>query len=169
MELKPKTNLEIIRAKLLDAEALRHRVLFWRFKSEKIVFTNGCFDLLHQGHIDYLSKAADCGTQLIVGVNSDASVKRLGKGGSRPLQDQFSRAMLIASLHFVAAVIIFDEDTPRELIEAIQPDVLVKGSDWEIEKIVGHDIVQARGGQVKRIDFLPGFSTTSIEQKIKNS
>ena len=165
----PKPHLELIRSKILSAESLQRLLLFWRFKDEKIVFTNGCFDLLHQGHIDYLSKARDCGSVLIVGLNSDESVKRLGKGSSRPLQDENSRALILASLHVISAVVLFNEDTPYELIKRIQPDVLVKGSDYKVEDIAGHDIVQAKGGEVKLIDFLPGFSTSAIEKKIKNS
>lgn len=140
----------------------------WRNANEKIVFTNGCFDLLHRGHTDYLAKAADCGTRLIIGVNTDASVSRL-KGPSRPIQDEQSRMQILASLACVDAVILFDEETPYELIKTVQPDVLVKGGDYKPEDIVGYDIVTAKGGIVTTIDFVPGFSTSAIEQKIKNS
>ena len=157
--------LSIIKAKISNLESFKWRLNRWKFKGEKVVFTNGCFDILHQGHLDYLSKASDLGSKLVVGVNSDSSVKRLNKGKNRPLQDENSRALLIAALHFVDQVIIFDEDTPLELITAIQPDVLVKGSDYEIEEIVGHKVVQENGGEVKTIDFLAGFSTTSIIEK----
>ncbi|MFI5150776.1 MAG: D-glycero-beta-D-manno-heptose 1-phosphate adenylyltransferase [Bacteroidia bacterium] len=163
------THLDIVQSKIFTRETLTPRLLFWRFHSKKIVFTNGCFDILHRGHIDYLSKAADCGQILIIGLNSDASVKKLNKGKSRPLQDETSRALILASLHFVSAVILFDEDTPYELIKLIQPDVLVKGADYKVEQIAGHDIVLSRGGEVKLIPFLEGFSTSGIEQKIKNS
>jgi rfaE bifunctional protein nucleotidyltransferase chain/domain len=169
MVLPVKPQLDLIRAKIMDRDTLVRMGLFWRFKDQKIVFTNGCFDILHQGHIDYLSKAADCGNVLIVGVNSDASVKKLGKGLSRPIQDEQSRALLIASLQVVTAVVIFDEDTPYDLIKLIQPDVLVKGSDYKVEDIAGHDIVLQKGGEVKLIDFLPGYSTSAIEKKIKQS
>lgn len=152
---------------------LRQQLMFWlntmRFKNEKLVFTNGCFDLLHEGHIDYLAKAADLGTKLIVGVNSDNSVKRLGKGASRPIQNEQSRAMLLAALHFTSAITVFDEDTPYQLIELVKPNVLVKGADWKVENIVGYDLVKANGGEVVTIEFLPGFSTTAIENKIKSS
>lgn len=152
---------------------LRQQLMFWlntmRFKNEKLVFTNGCFDILHQGHIDYLSKAADLGTKLIVGVNSDNSVKRLGKGASRPIQNEQSRALLLAALHFTSAITVFDEDTPYQLIELVKPNVLVKGADWKVENIVGYDLVKANGGEVVTIEFLPGFSTTAIENKIKSS
>jgi rfaE bifunctional protein nucleotidyltransferase chain/domain len=140
----------------------------WREKNQKIVFTNGCFDLLHLGHIDYLAKAKDLGDKLIIGVNTDDSVRRL-KGVYRPLQDENSRLHILAALEFVDAVILFNEDTPYELIKKIQPDVLVKGADYKIEDIVGYDIVTSRGGSVKTIEYLEGYSTTSIEQKILKS
>lgn len=159
--------LEIIKHKIVSREDLLPRLNRWKFKGEKIVFTNGCFDLLHQGHIDYLSKAADLGTRLIVAVNSDDSVKRLGKGADRPIQDESSRSLIMAALHFVDQVIIFNEDTPLELIEFISPDVLVKGSDYTIENIVGHEHVIEHGGEVKTIDFLEGYSTSRIVEKIK--
>ena len=141
-----------------------------------IVFTNGCFDIIHRGHIDYLAKASDLGGKLIVGINSDASVKRLGKSNSRPLQDEQTRALIIASLHFVSGVIIFDEETPLELIKLVNPHVLVKGADYDANEknkeskkyIVGSDSVKANGGEVRTIEFLEGFSTTAIENKIKN-
>ena len=136
---------------------------------QKIVFTNGCFDILHKGHVDYLAKAADKGDVLIVGVNTDASVKRLGKSPSRPIQDEEARAYLIAALESVSAVILFNEDTPFELIEAIVPNVLVKGSDYEPEKIVGYHTVVSNGGKVETIDFIAGYSTTAIENKIKSA
>lgn len=159
--------LQIIKAKILEPKALELTLNQWRFKEEKIVFTNGCFDLVHQGHLDYLSKASDLGTKLIVGVNTDDSVKRLNKGENRPLQDEYSRALLIAAMHFVDLVVIFDEDTPLELITRIQPDVLVKGSDYSVEDIVGHEVVLSKGGEVKTIDFLEGFSTSKIVEKAR--
>lgn len=160
-------SLHYIKNKVVSKENLKPILSRLRFKDEKIVFTNGCFDILHKGHVDYLSKAADLGTKLIVAVNSDDSVKRLEKGINRPLQDENSRAMLIAALQFVDYVLIFDEDTPLEIIDFIKPNVLAKGSDYEIEQIVGHKIVLANGGEVKRIDFLEGYSTTSIVNKAK--
>ena len=162
-------NLQIIKKKILDPENLKQSLIRWRFKGKKIVFTNGCFDLLHLGHVDYLSKAKDLGDILIVGVNTDKSVKMLGKGDNRPITDENSRAMLMASLHFVDAVVLFDEETPYNLIKTVQPDVLVKGSDYKAEDVVGYDIVKAKGGEVISIDLVPGYSTTSIEQKIKNN
>ena len=161
-------NQEIIRKKIYDRDRLERQLAIWRFKDRKIVFTNGCFDLLHLGHIDYLSKAKNHGDVLIVGVNTDDSVRRL-KGAARPVTDETGRSMIIASLQFVTAVVLFDEDTPYELIKQVQPDVLVKGSDYKPEDIVGYDIVKAKGGEIVTIDFLEGYSTTGIIKKIKLS
>ena len=169
--------LEVINSKILTLETLAQPLITWGFKQRKVVFTNGCFDLLHRGHIDYLAKASDMGDELIVGINTDASAKRLGKGSSRPLQDEVTRALIIASLHFVSVVILFNEDTPLELIKFIQPDVLVKGADYDANEttkeskkyIVGSDIIKAKGGEVKTIEYLEGFSTTALEQKIRNA
>lgn len=168
--------LEIIQPKIFTLETLLKPLIVWRYKGEKIVFTNGCFDIIHRGHVDYLAKASDLGQQLIVGINSDASVKRLGKSNARPLQDEQTRALILASFHFVSGVIIFDEDTPLELIKFVKPEVLVKGADYDANEtnkeskkyIVGSDIVKANGGEVKTIEFLEGFSTSKIEEKIKN-
>lgn len=137
----------------------------WRFKSEKIVFTNGCFDILHRGHVEYLTKAAALGSKLVIGLNTDASVKRL-KGESRPINDQEARAIILSSLIFTDRIIFFEEDTPLELIRYIQPDILVKGSDYKPEDIVGYDIVKAKGGDVVTIDLTEGFSTTAILEKV---
>lgn len=169
--------LDLIQAKIYTLESLSPHLYAWYFKDNKIVFTNGCFDIIHRGHVDYLTKASDCGDKLIVGINSDASVKRQGKSASRPLQDEQTRAMIMASFHFVSAVIIFDEDTPLELIKMIKPSVLVKGADYDANEtnttskkyIVGSDIVKANKGEVKTIEFLEGFSTSKIEEKIKQS
>jgi rfaE bifunctional protein nucleotidyltransferase chain/domain len=147
-------------------QALQSQLALWRREKQTIVFTNGCFDILHRGHVDYLSKAADLGNKLIIGVNTDASVSKL-KGPHRPIQDQESRMLILASLAFVDAVILFDEPTPYELIKLVQPDILVKGSDYQVENIVGYDVVQAKGGKIKTIDFIPGYSTSAIESKIK--
>ena len=162
------TNLEIINAKICTLDMLKYKLNVWRFKDQKIVFTNGCFDIIHRGHIDYLSKASDLGNVLIVGMNSDSSTKNL-KGPNRPINDEYSRAMIMASLHFVDAVILFDEPTPYNLINFIQPDVLVKGADYTIEQIAGFDIVLAKGGKVITIELLPGFSTSAIEARIKGN
>lgn len=159
------TQFDIIKSKILQKIELERRLAYWHFKGFKIVFTNGCFDILHAGHVEYLSKAASEGDILIIGLNSDDSVRRL-KGTHRPINNQDARALLIASLSFVSAVVIFDEDTPYELINIVQPDILVKGSDYKPEEIVGYDILIAKGGLVKTVDLVEGFSTTSIEQKI---
>ena len=153
----------LVREKIVTAEQLAD--ILRQHPERKVVFTNGCFDLVHQGHIDYLSKARDLGDVLVVGLNTDASVRRL-KGPRRPINDEYSRALLLASMLFVDYVVLFGEDTPYELIKTLQPDILVKGSDYRPEDIVGYDIVMAKGGRVETLDFLPGFSTTAIEDKI---
>lgn len=152
---------KIIRKK----EELECTLSQWRFKSEKIVFTNGCFDILHRGHVEYLTKAAALGSKLVIGLNTDASVKRL-KGESRPINDQEARAIILSSLIFTDRIIFFEEDTPLELIRYIQPDILVKGSDYKPEDIVGYDIVKAKGGDVVTIDLTEGFSTTAILERV---
>ncbi len=158
---------EIIDSRVIDLKILKQLLAIWALKSKKIVFTNGVFDLLHLGHIDYLSKAKDLGDILVVGVNTDTSAKRLGKGKNRPITDEVSRSTIIAALNFVDAVVLFNEDTPYELIKTIQPDVLVKGADYKPEEIVGYDVVIAKGGKIETIEFLKGYSTTLIEKKIK--
>jgi len=157
---------DIVNNKIITREAAQFRLASARFFGKKIVFTNGVFDLMHLGHVDYLAKAKDCGDILVVGMNSDSSVKMLNKGSTRPLQDQVSRATVLASLQFVDYVIVFDEETPYELIKSLQPDVLVKGADYKVEQIAGHDIVLAKGGEVKLIEFVSGYSTSAIERKI---
>jgi rfaE bifunctional protein nucleotidyltransferase chain/domain len=131
------------------------------------VFTNGCFDLLHKGHVEYLAKAADHGDILVVGMNSDDSVKRI-KGDSRPVQDESSRTMTLASLKMVTLVVVFEEDTPYNLIKDIKPDVLVKGADYNEDDIVGSDIVKENGGEIVTVDLTEGYSTSNIIAKIKN-
>ena len=154
--------------KLFNLDQLMHQVRRWRLQSRKIVFTNGVFDILHEGHIASLSEAAAQGHVLIVGVNTDASVKRL-KGESRPVNNENSRALILASLMMTDAVILFEDDTPLNLISTILPDVLVKGGDYTIEQIVGAKEVMAGGGEVKIVPILEGFSTTSIIQKMKET
>lgn len=139
----------------------------WKANGERVVFTNGCFDILHLGHVDYLEKSSEFGTQLIVAVNSDASVRTLEKGVERPVNSEYARARLIAALGFVSMVIIFGESTPLELIQSLSPDVLVKGDDYTIETIVGAKEVIASGGEVKTIALVPDYSTTKIIQKLK--
>ncbi|MEM7040909.1 MAG: D-glycero-beta-D-manno-heptose 1-phosphate adenylyltransferase [Bacteroidota bacterium] len=153
--------------KILSETALLRKLAEWRLRNHRIVFTNGCFDLLHLGHVDYLEKARQFGDRMLVGLNTDASVQRL-KGETRPLQDEMSRARVMASLQFVDAVVFFDEDTPLKLIETVMPDVLVKGADYEIEQIVGAKEVLANGGKVERIEFVDGYSTSKIVDKILN-
>ncbi len=162
------TKLETIESKVMSLDKLRSMLNIWRLKNQKIVFTNGCFDLLHLGHVDYLSKAADLGNKLIIGVNTDASTSAL-KGPHRPITDERSRTRLLASLFFVDAVILFDEPTPFDLISAIKPDVLVKGADYTVDNIVGADVVMENGGEVSTIEFIEGYSTTAIETRIRNS
>lgn len=147
---------------------IARKVDSWRKRGESIVFTNGCFDLLHLGHIEYLSQTADLGDRLIVGVNSDSSVQQLGKGNLRPIKDEKTRASIIAALGFVSAVVIFSEDTPYDLITRVMPDVLVKGGDWKKADIIGSDLVEANGGRVQTIAFLEGHSTTNYVEKIQN-
>jgi rfaE bifunctional protein nucleotidyltransferase chain/domain len=155
-----------LHSKLITIESCKARLKLLNFLEKKIVFTNGVFDILHAGHVDYLSKARDLGDFLIVGLNSDSSVKRLNKGPERPINNEQARAVVLGALECVDAIIIFDEDTPYNLIKEIQPDVLVKGSDYEIEKIVGYDILIAKGGEVKTITLSEGFSTTNVINKI---
>lgn len=138
----------------------------WRKENKKIVFTNGCYDIIHRGHIDLLAKASESGDVLIVGLNSDKSVSRL-KGSSRPLQDENSRALILSSFSFVDLVILFEEDTPLRLIEIVKPDVLVKGGDYKAEEIVGYDQVRKNGGEVRIIPYLEGYSTTLIIKKFQ--
>ena len=158
----------VIQNKLFDSSTLQKQLELWRFFGKKIVFTNGCFDLLHLGHIDYLAKAAAMGNILIVGLNTDASVSKL-KGPARPINDEHSRLFVMASLFFVNAVILFDEPTPIKLIRQIEPDVLVKGGDYKVEEIVGYDVVIEKGGEIITIPLVDGYSTTAIESKIRNS
>ena len=149
------------------AELVQMREKF-RHEGKKVVFTNGCFDIVHRGHVDYLTKAKALGDVLLVGMNTDASVRRL-KGAARPIVCQDDRAFVLGAFRVVDYVCLFDEDTPYELIKAIVPDVLVKGSDWKIDSIVGKDIVEAAGGSVQMIDFVPNHSTTDIIKKIASS
>lgn len=139
----------------------------WKTQNKMLVFTNGCFDILHRGHIDYLVRSAEFGDKLIIGLNTDDSVKRL-KGANRPFNKQDSRAIMLAALEMVDAIIFFDEETPYDLIGKILPNILVKGNDYKINEIAGNDIVRSHGGQVKTIPLTKGFSTSSLIKKIKN-
>ena len=157
-----------LRSKILSFSALENQLNKWRKANEKIVFTNGCFDLLHLGHVDYLAKARDLGNRLVVGLNTDASIRRL-KGSSRPVKDEQSRLALLAGMAFVDAVVPFDEETPINLISMISPDVLVKGGDYKVKDIVGHEIVLNNNGKVCTIDFVDGYSSSALIEKLKTS
>ncbi|HEY9001404.1 MAG TPA: D-glycero-beta-D-manno-heptose 1-phosphate adenylyltransferase [Mucilaginibacter sp.] len=162
-----RNNLEkTLLSKISDLQSLKTSIAQWQSEGKKVVFTNGVFDLLHIGHITYMAKAADLGDKLVIGLNSDSSVKRI-KGEDRPVNDQNSRAALLAALFFVDAIIVFEEDTPINLITTLMPDILVKGADYSIENIVGAKEVIANGGEVKTIDFVEGYSSTSIIKKIR--
>lgn len=159
--------LEKITSKIQTWEAICHTAEAWRKAGKKIVFTNGCFDILHYGHIHYLAEARALGDELIIGMNAATSVSRL-KGPHRPINDEMTRTYLLASLEMTSAVVLFEQDTPLELIKIIGPDVLVKGGDWQPHQIVGADFVLARGGAVKSLPFIKGYSTTAIEEKIRS-
>ncbi len=146
----------------------QNTVAKWKSKNHTTVFTNGCFDILHAGHVSYLKKAKALGHKLVLGLNSDQSVQRMQKSPNRPLQSETSRSIVMAGLESVDLVVIFSEDTPLELIKALKPNVLVKGADYKIEDIVGGKEVLSWGGSVETIEFLDGYSTTAIEQKILN-
>ena len=160
--------LDKIQNKIISFDNIQKQVLKWREENKKIVFTNGCFDIIHRGHVDYLSKAKDLGDILIIGLNTDQSVRNI-KGNTRPIQDENSRAIILASMQFVDAIVFFSEPTPYTLIKEMQPDILVKGADYKKEDIVGYDIVSQRGGTVETIEFIEGYSTSNIERKIKNA
>jgi D-glycero-beta-D-manno-heptose 1-phosphate adenylyltransferase len=158
---------EHIEKKIQNWDTLANSVKGWQSKGEKVVFTNGCFDLLHYGHIHYLAEARDLGDRLIVAMNSGASIKRL-KGVHRPINDEMTRLFLMAALEFVDAVVIFEEDTPLNLIQLVMPDILVKGGDWQPHQIIGSDMVLANGGKVRSLPFIDGYSTTNLEKKIRS-
>ncbi len=160
------SKINIIKSKILTGEQIERMLAFWRFRDYSIVFTNGCFDILHKGHFDFLARASDLGDVLVVGLNTDRSVRAI-KGLGRPLQDENSRKLLLASLSFVTAVILFDRETPVELIRQVRPDILVKGSDYKLEEIVGHDIVREMGGKVFTLDIVKGYSTSTIINKLE--
>lgn len=155
-----------IQNKIQNWQAAAHTCQQWQTKEEKIVFTNGCFDLLHYGHLCYLAEARTLGNRLVIGLNSANSVQRL-KGIHRPINDELTRQFTLASLAFVDLVVVFEEDTPLQLIKTLRPNILVKGGDYQIKEIVGATFVQQNGGQVSTLPFIEGYSTTNIEQKIK--
>ena len=140
--------------RIMDLVQVQRLCNIWRMKGDRIVFTNGCFDILHRGHVEYLQEAAALGDRLVIGLNTDDSVGRLGKGDGRPYNDQDSRAKVVAALRLVDAVVLFDQDTPLELIQAIGPDVLVKGGDYTEDQIVGAEVVKARGGEVRSLSLV---------------
>jgi D-glycero-beta-D-manno-heptose 1-phosphate adenylyltransferase len=152
----------------LLSDAQRGLLDRWRAAGERIVFTNGVFDLLHRGHVEYLAEARALGDRLVVGVNSDASVRRLGKGPGRPLMAEDDRVAVLAALRSVDLVIRFDDDTPERLIRDVRPDVLAKGGDWAKEAIVGREFVESRGGRVVSVPLRPGFSTTALIERLRS-
>ena len=154
-------------SKILDLQELTQQVNKWKSELQKVVFTNGCFDIMHLGHIDYLEKARNLGNKLVVGLNTDKSVQGL-KGTERPIVPEYARARMLASLQFVDAVILFDDETPYNLIKTILPDILVKGNDYTLETIIGADVVMENNGKVEFITLVDGFSTTKIINKIKS-
>lgn len=157
----------IIQAKIFTLPDLKKRLVSWKLLGKKLVFTNGCFDLLHLGHVQYLSQARSLGDKLVVGLNSDVSIKLLKKGKNRPFQDETSRAVVMASLHVVDAVVLFDEENPGNLIEAVNPAILVKGADYtDVSKIAGFRWVKDHGGEVLTLPLAEGYSTSNIEKKI---
>ena len=160
-------SLKILNSKILDKERLLVKLTDWKRDNKKIVFTNGCFDLIHLGHIEVIARSADQGDVLIIGVNTDNSIKRL-KGTSRPIVKEISRARQLAAIEFVDAVILFDEDTPIDLIKMINPNVITKGGAYNTDQVIGNDIVTQNNGEVVIIPLTQGYSTSSILEKIKN-
>ncbi len=167
--------LKFITDKIVDVETAKYRIASWRIKNDRIVFTNGCFDILHEGHVSYLAIAASLGNRLVVGLNTDESVKRLGKGDDRPVNKENSRALVLAAMGVVDLVVLFNDETPIELIRSLQPDVLTKGADYDPAVrnpkakgyIVGSDLVKEYGGEVLAIPLVEGFSTTSLINRLK--
>ena len=160
------TNFQNIKSKIYSLTDLVERLKTWRKRGEKIVFTNGCFDLVHRGHVEMLANTADLGDRLVIGLNTDKSIKNL-KGENRPVVDEYSRSILLASLQFTDAIVLFSENTPQKIIETIIPDVLAKGGDYNLEEIAGYDVVTQNGGDVIRVPFIDGYSTSNIIHKIK--
>ena len=161
-------NFKNIKSKIYSLSDLKIQSDKWKGKEKKVVFTNGCFDLIHRGHLEVLANTADLGDKLIIGLNSDSSIKYL-KGKNRPIMDEISRAILLASLQFVDAVVFFSEETPYKLIETLVPDVLAKGGDYKVTEIAGREVVLENGGEVILVPFIDGFSSTNIVEKIKQS
>jgi rfaE bifunctional protein nucleotidyltransferase chain/domain len=170
------SNYQQILSKFHTVADMAKQIEKWKMAGDRVIFTNGCFDILHKGHVTYLAQAADFGTKLVIGINADESVRRLGKGDDRPINSEDARALLIASLGFVDGVVVFNDDTPIRLIEQLQPDVLVKGADYDADEtdptskkyIVGRETVMLFGGIVKTVPLVAGFSTTGILNKIRD-
>jgi len=160
------SNLKSIKSKIYTLSDLKIQSDKWKENGDKIVFTNGCFDLVHRGHVEVLANTADLGDRLIIGLNSDSSIQEL-KGENRPIIDENSRAILLASLQFVDAIVLFSEETPRNLIETIVPNILAKGGDYNVSQISGYEVVLKNGGEVILVPFIDGFSTSNIVDKIK--
>ena len=160
------SNLKSIKSKIYTLSDLKIQSDKWKENGDKVVFTNGCFDLVHRGHVEVLANTADLGDRLIIGLNSDSSIQEL-KGENRPIIDENSRAILLASLQFVDAIVLFSEETPRNLIETIVPNILAKGGDYKVREIVGHEVVLENGGEVILVPFIDSFSTSNIVDKIK--
>ena len=156
----------ITQSKILERDVAARRVNGWRVKGEKIVFTNGCFDLVHLGHISYLEEARSLGDRLVIGLNTDRSVQQL-KGPRRPVLNENDRARLLAALECTDLIVLFEEETPYELIKALVPDILIKGGDYEPDTIVGADVVRENGGEVRVLPFVSGYSTTSLIKRIQ--
>ncbi len=161
-----KQPLESLKNKIIDRDALKTLVSKIKQEQKSIIFSNGCFDLVHRGHVEYLAQASNLADVFILGLNTDNSIRRL-KGSQRPLQDEYARAILMSGFSFIDYVVLFDEDTPYELISEIIPDILVKGNDYKAEEVVGYDIVTQNGGAVKTIPLVEGYSTSNIVEKIK--
>jgi D-glycero-beta-D-manno-heptose 1-phosphate adenylyltransferase len=169
------SRLTYLQNKIVSPEEAKRRIASWQLKGEKVVFTNGCFDILHKGHVTYLAQAAQEGDRLVIGLNTDASVRAQGKGEERPVNKEDARAIVLAALGFVDLVVLFGEDTPFELIRSLEPDVLAKGADYDPMEtnpesrkyIVGSDLVLQKGGKVIAIPLVDGYSTTSIVKKLK--
>jgi D-glycero-beta-D-manno-heptose 1-phosphate adenylyltransferase len=160
------TNLEFIKSKIYNnLTDIEEKINGWKTENKKIIFTNGCFDILHLGHVEYLAKTKDLGDKLIIGLNTDNSIKRI-KGDDRPINNEHARSILLSSLFFVDAIILFDEDTPIKLIEKIKPNCLVKGNEYKAEDIVGYDIVKKNDGEIITIELTKGYSTTNTIKKL---
>jgi rfaE bifunctional protein nucleotidyltransferase chain/domain len=158
-----------VKDKIISREMMQGRIIAMHGAGKKVVFSNGCFDILHPGHVDYLCQARDLGDYLVLGLNTDASVRRLEKAPGRPYNNEHTRAAVLAGLACIDAIVMFDEQTPLDLITFLQPDILVKGNDYAIEQVVGHDVVLANGGQVVTIPLVQGYSTTALVNKIKTT